>query len=96
MIQHQIRHDPATFPRCAGCDHEPRHIEARGSHSGEDFDVLRPTGDRHRLECRCDARTAWFPTLELALKQWRESFAVPARRASADVRPLLRLHRDAR
>lgn len=92
MLQRQIRHDPGTFPPCSVCAHEPRHIEGHGSHSGEAFDVLRPTGTRHALECRCGARTAWVGSLALALQQWRESFAA-VRQASGNVRPILRVRR---
>lgn len=48
MIQREIRHDRGTFPACLTCGHEPKHVEARGSHSAETFDVMRPTEERIR------------------------------------------------
>lgn len=76
MLQRQVRHDTGTFPVCNVCGHEPRHIEARGTHSGEAFDVCHPTGTRHALECQCGARTPWLGELSLATAQWAEHFAV--------------------
>jgi hypothetical protein len=86
MIQRQINHDPGTFPCCAACGREPRHISARGSHSREAFDVRRPTGDRHRLECRCGIATTWCDTLAHARNLWQSHFAIASR--TATVRPL--------
>lgn len=86
MLQRQVRHDSGTFPPCNQCGHEPRHIEARGSHSSEAFDVSHPTGTRHALECRCGARTPWLGTLSLAVARWGEHFATPA--PAPNVRPL--------
>ncbi|HET7163056.1 MAG TPA: hypothetical protein VFI32_10350 [Rhodanobacteraceae bacterium] len=83
MLQRQVRHDAGTFPLCNQCGNEPRHIEARGSHSGEEFSVSKPTGTRHALECRCGARTPWLGNLSLAIARWGEHFAAPA----ADARP---------
>lgn len=84
MLQRQVRHDTCTFPLCNQCGNEPRHIEARGSHSGETFDIGKPTGTRHALECRCGARTPWLGNLSLAIARWGELFAAPA----SDVRPM--------
>lgn len=78
MLQRQVRHDVGTFSLCNQCGHEPRHIEARGSHAGEAFDVSKPTGTRHALECRCGARTPWLGTLSHAITRWDEHFAIRA------------------
>lgn len=71
MIQREIHHEAGTFSRCTACGREPTHVQARGSHSGETFDVRHPTGERHRLECRCGAKTAFCATLPAAQDQWR-------------------------
>lgn len=92
MIEHHIRHDPETFPRCRLCGNEPRHIETRGRGRWEPFDPLHPAGVRHALECHCEARTSLQPSLDEALHDWRMRFGVAPR---ATVRPLLRLHKDA-
>lgn len=92
MIQKQIRHAAGEFPACIACGLEPRHIEGRGSHSGETFDVRHPTGTRHQLECCCGIRTAWCSSLALAINQWRLHFAVGM--PATSTRPKLRLHRD--
>lgn len=98
MIQREQRHPAASFPPCRECGREPRHVIAVGSHSGESFDVRRPTGTRHTLECRCGARTVWMPTLAAAQRAWHEHFAavVPdaTRRPASTVRPLLRMHHN--
>lgn len=93
MIQQEIRHSADTFPRCSACGHEPRHIQATGSHSRETFDVRRPTGTRHQLECRCGAHTPYCDTLSLAENHWQSHFAVAAQ--STSVRPIRRTHRGA-
>ena len=93
MLQRQVRHDAGTFPICNQCGHEPRHIEARGSHAGETFDVSKPTGTRHALECRCGARTPWLGTLSLAIARWSEHFAAPV--AEAQPTPNVRALRPA-
>lgn len=95
MIQRQIRHDPGTFPVCATCNHEPRHIQAQGSLSTERRDVLPPGGLRHRLECHCDARMAWCDSLAQAETHWRRHFSAPFSPIPRSARPLLRLHKEA-
>lgn len=93
MLQREIRHPSGTFRPCQ-CGALPRHIEARGALSTEPFDPFHPAGNRHRLECSnadCGARTAWMPTLETAVLDWRHKFAVPARSVA---RPVLRLHKQ--
>jgi hypothetical protein len=91
MIQRQQRHPSNTFATCRECGAEPSHIEARGSSTREAFDVTRPTGTRHALECGCGAHTGWLPTLAAATAHWRAHFATPER---ISVRPILRLHRN--
>lgn len=91
MIQREIRHPPGSFPNCIACGREPKHIEGHGSHSREAFDIRHPTGERHQLECRCGVRTAWCPSLALAINQWRLHFAIA--QMAAPARPLLRLHK---
>jgi hypothetical protein len=95
MIQKEIRHPAGTFPGCTSCGREPKHIEGRGSHSGEAFDVRHPTGTRHALECRCGARTQWCSSLALALNHWRQHFSQPEMPAPqlAHARNVLHLHK---
>ena len=94
MIQKQIRHPRDTFPVCRYCGTEPRHIEGRGSHSREVFDVMHPTGTRHQLECHC-ARTPWMPELIDALAEWRRHYGLmPEPEIVRDIRSRLHLHKD--
>lgn len=91
MIQREIRHDPGTFPACAACGREPKHVQAVGSHSGESFDVRHPTGERHRLECRCGEHTPWLSHLVVAESHWRTHYAEAE--APKPRRTVLRLHK---
>lgn len=71
MLQRQVRHSSGTFALCRQCGREPRHIEARGSHSGEALDAFHPTGTRHALECACGARTPWLSDFHAVRIWWR-------------------------
>jgi len=94
MMQEQKRHPIGTFPNCRKCGGEPRHIIGRGSSVRETFDVTRPTGTRHQLECRCGERTQWSQDLPDALTEWQRHYAVPGNTA-AEIRPLHRARKDA-
>lgn len=95
MMQRQQRHPAGTFPVCRDCGGEPRHIVGTGSHSREAFDVRRPTGTRHQLECRCGAHTPWLPEVADALAEWRRHYGVLSAPSATRARPLLRLHKEA-
>lgn len=72
----RIQHHPAgRFARCRACGAEPRHVRAHGRASNEPIDVLHPAGVRHRLECRCQARTALYADLAEAEAEWGADYA---------------------
>lgn len=75
MLEYVVHHPAGRFARCRGCGAEPRHVRAHGRASSEPVDVLHPAGIRHRLECRCHARTALHGTLAEAETEWGADFA---------------------
>ncbi|MGC1547437.1 MAG: hypothetical protein WA777_02815 [Rhodanobacter sp.] len=74
MIEYLITHEGGRFSRCRTCGHEPRHIRATGRSSKEPVQFIK-TACRHRLECRCGARTALRDSLNHAESEWGTDYA---------------------
>lgn len=87
MIESVITHPAARFTRCRACGSEPRHVRAKGRSSKEPVQFI-AAGTRHRLECRCGARTALHASPAAAEAQWGTDYAqlaLPLRRARRKV-----------
>jgi len=74
MIQRHVSHPPGRFARCAGCNHEPRHIAHLGRTANEPY-AGGHVPARHALECRCGRATGKHATVEAAERDWGVRFS---------------------
>lgn len=82
MIESVTPHPSGRFTRCRVCNCEPRHVRTAGRSSKEPVQFI-AAGTRHRLECRCGARTALHATPSTAEAEWGTDYAqlaLPLRR----------------
>lgn len=74
MIERSVQHEVGRFSRCRTCHAEPKHYRVCGRRSNEPV-LFAICPDRHRLACRCGARTAAHDTLERAERSWGTDYA---------------------
>lgn len=87
MTQRQLQHAPGDLPICSACS-DLRHNRLVHPRHFVDLRAAR-AGGGHFLECsRCDRRTAKYPDLGSALRDWHRLAPPPAAATEGAVRSI--------